>query len=159
MQEQRVQSEETLFNLGWFASKDKVFYTWLSEHDKTYFSSNSEVYAGGIAFKMSPDRIIHKRCFYNFFDFLASVGGLWLSLTNIAAFLLLVSGLGGDLIGFVSHEVFKSPALNERAKAGEFDPNSLNDMEKAYSLAAQRRKFRTVSNNFWVRLLCRSKTL
>ena len=79
-------------------------YTWLSDYDDTTnVSSISKSYAGGIAFKINPDRVIHKRSIYNLFDFLASVGGLWMSLTNGAAFLLLITGLGGDLVGDITH--------------------------------------------------------
>lgn len=115
MQEHEIESDESLFNPGWFQPKTAQLFHFDSSVSQQFYK---EEYVGGVQIQMDDRKHEHKRNIYNVLDLLGDIGGLREALITIGRLLFLVFGQSG-LQGFLASQLFWKETLSLQAGDAE----------------------------------------
>ena len=113
-----IESDESFFNPGWFASKELTMYEWKMS-SKTFKTSGffeGKTIIGGMMAQISSTRVNHSRSIYNFLDFLGDVGGLQEAFNQLGAAFLYFFGTRG-LQGYLISALFKEESHEEKTQS------------------------------------------
>ena len=88
LRKETIESDELLFNPGWFPSAETTIFPLKSDAKKG--STGDPNYIGFVFISADEDVVYHSKAIYNFLDFLGDIGGLRDALKLIGSFLVSV---------------------------------------------------------------------
>ena len=88
LQKETIESDDLLFNPGWFPSAEKTIFS-LNDDGKKHAVEDSNV-INFVTFSADLKVLNHSRAIYNVLDFLGDIGGLSDALKLIASFFVSV---------------------------------------------------------------------